>query len=149
MEQTHGVTHWDPDDCFGCRIQTTNFAPSAMPSRRDGAHCAAANRSEKQLERDLPAYKRMRKAGMNPKSTQGAADLESRAESSLEVEMGKSFVDVAKGTRSYQSGDVGALRDVSRGAPEFRRRAVEANDEMRKTAWKRTDRSKPAEKLNA
>jgi putative FmdB family regulatory protein len=63
-----------------------NFAPSAMPTRNSDA--ATRNAHEKQLEKDLPAYARLRKEGMQPKSTVGAAELEARAESRFEVEYG-------------------------------------------------------------
>lgn len=33
MIKTHDGSHGD--DCFGCRIQTVGFAPSAMPTRRN------------------------------------------------------------------------------------------------------------------
>lgn len=32
MERTHDGTH---EDCFGCRIQTVQIDPRAMPSRRN------------------------------------------------------------------------------------------------------------------
>lgn len=43
-------------------------------------------RSESQLGRDLDAYKRMRKRGLQPKAIDGAAVAEARAESKFEVE---------------------------------------------------------------
>lgn len=63
-----------------------NFSPSSMPTRNSDA--AIRNAHEKQLERDLPAYARLRAEGMQPKSTVGAAELEARAESRFEVEYG-------------------------------------------------------------
>jgi hypothetical protein len=25
MTRTHGETHWDPDNCFGCKVTTVDF----------------------------------------------------------------------------------------------------------------------------
>lgn len=63
-----------------------NFSPSAMPTRNSDV--ALRNSHEKQLEKDLPAYARLRSEGMQPKSTVGAAEIESRANSRYEVESG-------------------------------------------------------------
>lgn len=63
-----------------------NFSPSSMPTRNSDA--ATRNAHEKQLEKDLPAYARLRAEGMQPKSTVGAAALESQANSRFEVEYG-------------------------------------------------------------
>ena len=82
----HITTENCAPDCFGCKIQTISFAPSAMPSRNMEA--AAKNEAEKQLQKDLPAYARLRSEGMQPKSTKGAAALEANATSKVEVETG-------------------------------------------------------------
>jgi hypothetical protein len=101
-----------------------------MPSRRDGAHCLTAKQGDKRLGQNLESYHRMAKAGLNPKSLENAAQIERTCESAVEVAMGTSAVDLAKRTGSYRSGDVGAARDVSRGAPEFRRRLEEGAKAM-------------------
>jgi hypothetical protein len=44
---------------------------------------------EKQWERDLPAYRRLRRQGYQPPRTQGCAELEARAHMPREVEMGR------------------------------------------------------------
>lgn len=32
MNRTHGVTHWDPDECTGCKLRTLQFgAPTFEP----------------------------------------------------------------------------------------------------------------------
>jgi hypothetical protein len=118
MPKTHGVTHFDPDTCFGCRIQTVQVAPSATPSRSPGIQ--SHKQAERALDDDLGAYKRLRDQGLNPKSTNGAAQLEKRAESSFEVESGQLAADKAKGI------------DASRGGKEWRRRSEEAYDAVRR-----------------
>ena len=116
MEATHGVDHWAPDDCFGCRIKTIQVAPSATPSRNRGREVLAQNQGEKVLANDLDAYKRMRIAGLHPNRTKGAARIEQRAESSAEVERGIVASDMAKGA------------DKDRGGKEWRCRHQEAMD---------------------
>lgn len=64
------------DDCFGCRIKTVGFAPSATPSRRGGDAAARANAREAGWNADMPAYKRLRRDGIQPPSVDGAAKLE-------------------------------------------------------------------------
>jgi hypothetical protein len=48
-------------------------------------------KAEKRWEKEHAAYRRLRKDGLQPKSLSGADELEQRAESKLEVEMGKVF----------------------------------------------------------
>lgn len=76
-------------DCNGAVTKyygSVNFSPSSMPTRSSDA--ATRNAHERQLEKDLPAYKRLRDEGMQPKSTVGAAELETRATTKYEVETG-------------------------------------------------------------
>lgn len=110
MQRTHFGQHGA--ECFGCKIQTVSIAPSATPSRHPGA--ARAKAGDKQLAKDLDAYKRMRQAGLEPKSTQGAARVEAVATSEYEVVSGQLGPDMAKG------------RDVDHGGAEWVRRAEEA-----------------------
>jgi hypothetical protein len=114
------------------KLLSLQFAPSAMPSRRDGAHCAIAKAGDKKLSKDLESYKRMAESGLRPKSLENAAEIESRCESSFEVERGMSAADMAKTTPSFKRGDSDAQRDVAKGAPEFRRRALEAVEHFAK-----------------
>lgn len=79
---------------------------------------------------DMPVYKDLAEKGYNPKSIDGIADLANRADSGLEIEMGRSFQDIAKTTPSYVAGDTGSRRDVEKGAPEFRKRALEAHKDL-------------------
>lgn len=130
MVKTHGVTHWDPEGCWGCRIQTVSVAPSATPSRGGGGHALSVNRMEQQWDKDMPVAKRLMDQGYDIKSIDGVAELEKRVGSGLELEMGRSFQDVAKDTPSYVAGDAGSRRDVAKGAPEFRKRALEAHKEL-------------------
>lgn len=122
MNKTHGETHFDPDACYGCKIITVGVAPSAMPSRHPGA----ANNvyREKELVKDLGAFKRMTMAGLHPKSTRGAAIIESQAESRYEVDSGQLAHRMAKGRDAGKS--------ISKRGAEWRRRANDAHDAIQR-----------------
>ena len=118
MIRTHGETHWDPENCFGCKARTVGVAPSAMPSRHPGA--ANAVHREKVLVKDLDAFKRMRLAGEHPKATRGAARIESECESSYEIVSGQPAHKMAKGPDAGKS--------ISNRGKEWRRRATAAHE---------------------
>lgn len=50
---------------------------------------ASTNRFEAALDRDRPAYKRLRAEGLQPARLKGAAELEKRAGSRFEIETGR------------------------------------------------------------
>lgn len=50
-------------------------------------------KTEQQWHRDMPAYKRLRMNGLQPRSIDGCAELETRAHDRIEVEMGHVFPD--------------------------------------------------------
>jgi hypothetical protein len=79
------------EDCFGCRIGSVSVAASAMPSRAGGAAAKEINDREARWHKDLPAYKRLREDGTQPKGIDGAARLERDASSKVEIEMGRTF----------------------------------------------------------
>jgi len=122
VKRTHGIKHWDPEGCFGCKVMTVGVAPSAMPSRNPTAARNAT--AEAALVKDLDAFKRMRLDGQMPKSTKGAAEIERYAESSFEVQSGQLAKDKAKGRD--------ATRPISKRGSEWRRRTVDAFDASKK-----------------
>lgn len=63
------------------------LSAGALSSKR--AKVAAANRREQVLDRDMAAYKRLRRQGIQPARIDGCAELESRAETRMEIEYGK------------------------------------------------------------
>lgn len=87
----HKKTHptLDVEGCFGCKVSSVQVSPAATPSRSPGA--AAINRKESGWERDMPAYRRLRSQGYQPQGIDGCGDLESRAETREEIEMGHVF----------------------------------------------------------
>jgi hypothetical protein len=64
-----------------------NIALSATPNKAQEAQDAVA--TEKRWDQDMPAYKRLRMNGLQPKSIDGARELEIRAETKTEIEMGR------------------------------------------------------------
>lgn len=89
------------------------IAPSAMATRSDAAKI---ERDTEIMHRDVAAYRRMRKDGVQPKSVKGSAELEQRAGSRWEVETGMNLGGNEKVGRRFdeaqtaiQSGQVAEL----------------------------------------
>lgn len=74
----------DVEGCFGCRVAGISFG--ANPSTTKGQEVALINKRASNWEKDMPAYKRLRKNGLQPKGIDGAAALEARATTAAEVE---------------------------------------------------------------
>ncbi len=92
----HQATHPTyQEGCYACRIASVSFAQSAMPTRYPQANQTTAR--EKRWERDIPAYKRLRKNGVQPKCIDGSGDFETMADERFELETGRI---VAKSARS-------------------------------------------------
>jgi hypothetical protein len=62
------------------------MATNSTTSR--GAQVAANNQTERNWKQDMPAYKRLRADGLQPKRIDGAAEVERRAQESWQVETG-------------------------------------------------------------
>lgn len=82
----HQETHpnLDVEGCFGCRVAGISFGTNTTTTR--GQTVAEINQRAKNWDKDMPAYKRLRKNGVQPKSIDGAAALEARASTVAEVE---------------------------------------------------------------
>lgn len=124
MQHTHGVTHWLPDTCFGCRVKTLGFAPSIFATTPGGAKAADNKRREVGLMKDLAAFKTLRLQGQQPRATRGAHRVAQQAESSFEIESGQMAADKAKGPDARKAG--------SRKGAEWRRRSQDAHDAMKR-----------------
>lgn len=74
----------DVPGCFGCKIAGVAFGANTTTTR--GARVDSINKTESNWNKDLPAYKRLRQEGLQPRSVDGAAALESTARSAAEVE---------------------------------------------------------------
>lgn len=84
----HRETHpnLDVEGCFGCKISGVQVSSAATPTRR--RENDAINRKEKRWDRDMDAYKRLRKDGLQPPHIDGSAKIEARAEHKFQVETG-------------------------------------------------------------
>lgn len=84
----HQETHpnLDVEDCFGCRVAGIRIGMNSTTSR--GSKVAQINKTERQWNVDMPAYKRLRREGLQPKRIDGAAEIEKKAEHKFQVETG-------------------------------------------------------------
>jgi len=84
----HRETHpgLDVEGCFGCRIAHFNVSAEAMPTRKPESKRIIEK--ERVLDKDLEAYHRLRQDGQQPKSIDGAAIVEKRAEENWQVATG-------------------------------------------------------------
>ena len=72
------------EGCFACKLRSVNLAPSAQGS----PEATTVSLRDKRWDRDMPAYKRLRQQGLQPKGIDGCADLETRAHDQFEIETG-------------------------------------------------------------
>lgn len=70
-------------------LLSINISADALPTR--GRAVSSVQAREKVLSKDLDAYKRMRRQGVQPAVLRGAASLESMAERKEHVEAGASL----------------------------------------------------------
>lgn len=84
----HQETHpnLDVEGCFGCRVAGIRMGMNSTTSR--GSKVAQINKTERQWNVDMPAYKRLRREGLQPKRIDGAAEIEKKAEHKFQVETG-------------------------------------------------------------
>lgn len=80
MAADHYIRHPDPvEGCWLCKMRSVSISPHAMPTRRD-VKFSPTDQLEKNWHKDIPAYKRLVKDGLQPNSVDGAAELEKRAD---------------------------------------------------------------------
>lgn len=87
--ETHPV---DVDGCFGCKVLGVRMGANTTTTR--GQQVAEVNNRAKSWEKDMPAYKRLRKQGYQPRTIDGAADVERKAKHDWQVNTG---LGIAKG----------------------------------------------------
>ena len=78
--------------CPDCDTPTTTAIVSSVPVHGVGSS-AARRQYQTERERDIAAYKRLRKDGVQPKGVTGAAEIETRAGEKHEVERDVVFED--------------------------------------------------------
>jgi len=65
---------------------SVGVAPSATPTRGHGIVAVETNAREARWQKDMPAYKRLREDGLQPKGIDGCAEVEAKASTVFEVE---------------------------------------------------------------
>lgn len=88
---------WGDTEC-GCSPTRTCFKHKLRSIQFAGRGKTKTTLMEAQWDKDMPAYQRLRRNGLQPPSTKGCAELEKRANSQHEIEMGHLFdrKDIAK-----------------------------------------------------
>jgi hypothetical protein len=95
---------------YGCKCKCATFkehigsgpfiASSARPTRSNVAH---QNAVEAQWARDMPAYKRLREEGLQPKHIDGSAALERDARDPIEITDGRTYGDKLPLVKEYKT----------------------------------------------
>lgn len=67
---------------------SVGISATATPTRERTKETNAAIEREKRWEKDMPAYARLRKEGLQPKHVDGSAAMEAGATSKIEIEAG-------------------------------------------------------------
>jgi len=74
----------DVEGCFGCKVAGVRMGHNSTTTR--GAEVDRINRTERNWNKDMPAYKRLRQQGLQPKSVDGSAFLENHATEKWHIE---------------------------------------------------------------
>ena len=74
----------DVEGCFGCKVAGVRMGTNTTTTR--GVSVGEANAREKRWNADMPAYKRLRQQGLQPRSIDGAAFVEKHADHRWQVE---------------------------------------------------------------
>jgi hypothetical protein len=82
----HRETHpnLNVEGCFGCRVAGVHVGSNSTTTR--GAVVEETNQREKRWNRDMPAYKRLRKQGLQPRAIEGSSLLEKHATHKWQIE---------------------------------------------------------------
>lgn len=82
----HRETHpfLDQPDCFACRVSGVQMGSNSTTTR--GSLVGEINQREKNWQKDMPAYKRLRADGLQPKGIDGCYAVEALATSRHQIE---------------------------------------------------------------
>ena len=76
----------DVEGCFGCKVAGVRMATNSTTTR--GKRVSEVNQTERNWNKDMPAYKRLRADGLQPRKIDGAAEVEKKANEKWQVETG-------------------------------------------------------------
>lgn len=84
----HMETHpnLDVEGCFGCKIAGVRMGANTTTTK--GAEVASVNDRAKRWDKDMPAYKRLRQQGYQPRSIDGSAEVERKAVHDWQINTG-------------------------------------------------------------
>lgn len=74
----------DVEGCFGCKVTGVRMGSNSTTTR--GARVEEVKQRDKQWSRDMPAYKRLRSQGLQPRQIDGSATLEKHANERWQIE---------------------------------------------------------------
>lgn len=74
------------EGCFGCKVAGVRMGTNTTTTR--GQRVAQVNQTERNWNKDMPAYKRLRADGLQPRKIDGAAEVEKKAQEKWQVETG-------------------------------------------------------------
>jgi hypothetical protein len=82
----HQRTHpsLDVDGCFACRVAAVNIGGAALVTRTPEVGACIAR--EKRWDKDHPAYKSLRKEGIQPRTSDGAHEMMMTAATREQIE---------------------------------------------------------------
>jgi hypothetical protein len=78
-------SHWGQhdEDCYGCKLQSIRLSRGLHP----------ISRKDRQWDRDMDAYSRLKRSGVQPQQIDGCANLEAKAQSEVEIRYGLAATD--------------------------------------------------------
>lgn len=82
----HAETHptLDVEGCFGCKVAGVRMGSNSTTTR--GSRVAEINKTERGWNKDMDAYKRLRRQGLRPKQIDGSSTLEKHATERWQIE---------------------------------------------------------------
>lgn len=93
------------------------IAADALPNKHHGIR--AANEREKRWAEDMPAYRRLRREGLQPRGIDGAAAAEAQANHPLEMEMGRPLGKARDIQRAQEIASELLMQDVTKTGAEI------------------------------
>jgi hypothetical protein len=74
------------DGCFGCKVLGVRMGANSTTTR--GAAVSVVDERAKRWDKDMPAYKRLRQQGYQPRAIDGSAEVERKAVHDWQVNTG-------------------------------------------------------------
>lgn len=105
---THEGQHSGCTQCFPIKLRSINF---------QSAQTTDTNKADAQLRKDLDAYKRLRRNGVQPPHTDGSALLEAKCNEKVEVERATLMSRPIRQEIAARTADMPAPAALAKGKP--------------------------------